>query len=192
MNSTQIADNLELTSPCYNRQPVTGEYSLSELPLCGKLNIRADSSQPQMVDAISKALSIAPPVVANTKATGESVEIYWMGPDEWLAHCPLEQTESVALELESQLAGLHHAVVDVSDYYTVLQFSGPQSEAVLRRGCPLDLHPGVFPAGSIAQTRFGHASILLDRQDEFTWNIQVRWTYAEYFWDYIVSAIEAL
>lgn len=192
MSNIQIAEHIELTSACYNRQPLTGEHSLHELPLCGKLSIRADSSQPQIVEAIGKALSFQPPLIANTKVSGELIQIFWMGPDEWLLHCPMDQIESISQQLERELEQMHHAVVDISDYYTVIQLSGTQSEAVLRRGCPLDLHPDVFPAGSISQTRFGHASVLLDRKEQHTWHIQIRWTYAEYFWDYIVSAIKAL
>jgi len=116
-----------------------------------------------------------------------------MGPNEWLLQCDLDQVSTISEKIRQQLGTLHHAVTDVSDYYTILQLSGPQSEALINRGCPQDLHPSVFPAGSITQTRFGHASILLDRQaDSATWQIQVRWTYAEYVWDYLVSAMEAL
>ncbi len=193
MNSVNTQANIELTSACYDRKPVTGEHTLQELPLSGKINIRGDSANAEIFSALEKAISITPPVIPNTKVSNDNVTVYWMGPDEWLLVCDIDQVSTISEKIRQHLGTLHHAVTDVSDYYTVLQLSGPQSEALINRGCPQDLHPSVFPAGSITQTRFGHASILLDRQaDETTWHIQVRWTYAEYLWDYLVSAMDAL
>ena len=193
MNSVNTQTITSLTSACYARTPVSGEHTLQELPLRGKINIRGDSANAEIFSALDQAISLTPPVIPNTKVSSDSITVYWMGPDEWLLLCDLEQAPIISEKIRQQLGTLHHAVTDVSDYYTTLQLSGPRSEELINRGCPQDLHTSVFPAGSITQTRFGHASILLDRQTDYsTWHIQVRWTYAEYVWDYLVSAMDAL
>lgn len=192
MTNTTTKD-LPRTSPCYARSAIEGTNSLREMDLNGKLNIRGDASEAKFVDAISQVLEMDLPISANSVNEHESQRLYCLGPDEWLLHCNLKNTDSLAQNLREKLAGVHCAVTEVSDYYTVLRLSGPDAEGLLRRGTPLDLHHSVFKHDHMTQTRFGHASILLHRlaEDE-AWDIQVRWTYAEYLWDYLVSAMRSL
>ncbi|MGI9318869.1 MAG: sarcosine oxidase subunit gamma [bacterium] len=184
---------LPRTSPCYDRAAVEGTHSLRQLNLKGKLNIRGNPGDPGFVSGIRLALDMDLPVSANTLNQHESMSLFWLGPDEWLLHCDLEQTTQLESRIRQSLKVSHFAVTEVSDYYTVLRLSGPDAEALLRRGTPLDLHIDAFGCDQIAQTRFGHATVLLHRLgDAESWDIQVRWTYAQYVWDYLVSAMEGL
>lgn len=186
-------DEIPRTSPCRARDRIEGTNSLREMDLVGKLNLRGDAGNAAFVAGVQAALGLEPPVRANTFNEDQSRRLFWLGPDEWLLHCDPDAAGALQESLARSLSGTHHAVTEVSDYYTVLRLSGPDAAAILRRGCPLDLHHEAFPAGNIAQTRFGHASVLLHRLgDGETWDIQVRWSYAEYVWDYLASAMRAL
>ncbi|NNE05101.1 MAG: hypothetical protein HKN15_05190 [Xanthomonadales bacterium] len=187
-------DNIpELTSACYARQPVDGPHSLRELPLEGKLNLRGNIADTEFTSAVDEVLGTKLPAAAHTSTEGASGRMVWLGPDEWQFCCDIDSADSLFQALRDRLGPVHSAVTEVSDYYTVLRLTGPDAEAILRRGCPLDLHPDKFTAGTITQTRFGHASILLQKNtDGESWEIQVRWTYAEYLWDYLVSAMKAV
>jgi len=192
MTSTSAID-LKRTSPCYDRSAIDGVHSLNELELKGKLNIRGNPNDPAFVRSLEEALEVTLPATSNSLHRNDSTKLFWLGPDEWLLHCELDQTAKLEQQIRQSLEGLHFAVTEVTDYYTVLRLSGPQSEALLRRGTPLDLHTSVFSPDSMAQTRFGHASVLLFRlSDGVSWDIQVRWTYAQYVWDYLVSAMDSL
>ncbi len=181
------------TSPCYAREPVEGSTVLREMKPRGKLNIRGEAQNPSFTQGIRSALGMALPLKANTYTEFQSLRLFWLGPDEWLLSCDLEDIGSWQDKLTQSLSGIHHALTEVSDYYTVLRLRGPDSTTLLRRGCPMDLHHEAFPSGNIAQTRFGHASVLLLHYgDGETWDIHVRWSYAEYVWDYLVSAMRAL
>ena len=80
-------------------------------------------------------------------------------------------------------------MTDVSDYYVVMRLSGPEARVVLAKGSPFDVHPRSFDVGACAQTRFANASILLRLVGEApTFDIQVRWSFAPYLWDYLVDA----
>jgi sarcosine oxidase subunit gamma len=62
---------------------------------------------------------------------------------------------------------------------------------VLAKGCPVDLHPRVFPSGSSAQTTLGLAAVVLlagDDPDEFV--VLVRQSFATYLADWLVDAAE--
>ena len=191
--TTSSSESINLTSPLYARQTIEGEHSLRQMGRKGKLNIRGDGGNPDFIQCVKDAIGIAPPTSPHQKTEKEDRILFWLGPNEWLLYCNLDSVETLEKDLKQQLKDIHHGIIEVSDYYTVVRLRGPQAEKIIRRGCPLDLHHSVFHAGDATQTRFGHASILLHKlSDGESWDIQVRWSYAEYLWDYLVSAIEAI
>lgn len=181
------------TSPLWNRDPISGRNTVAEQELCGKINIRGRTENRRFLTTLEKAIGLSLPLKPNTLSRSDDATCFWLGPDEWLLHCPLQKTNPLIESTRLKLAKQHHALVDVSDYYTVLRLEGPDSETLLAKACPLDLHRRQFPAETCAQTRFGNAGILLDRRGKSPcFDIQVRWSYAEYVWDYLVSAMKTL
>ncbi|MBX2883956.1 MAG: hypothetical protein KTR32_28645, partial [Granulosicoccus sp.] len=133
MTTMTIPADLELTSPCYARSAINGMHSLNELPLCGKLNLRGDSDNTLFTNAVSSVTGLELPTAPNTSNADLDSRLFWLGPDEWLLHCPIQNVEQKAASLESALGESHHSVTEVSDYYTVLRLSGPESENLIRR-----------------------------------------------------------
>jgi len=194
------------TSALANRAPVDGDIVLRELPPRGKINLRGDAGDGEFTAAAAVALGVALPVAANTVAVTDGVTVFWLGPDEWLIHCKLTDTDAWLQQLRARLTGMHYAATEVTDYFTVLELRGEQAAEVLARGCPLDLHPRAFPAGACAQTRFGNATVLLHKPaavdntvnntvdntvDSTVFRIQVRWSFAGYVWDYLTTVIDS-
>ena len=185
--------NPKTTSPAYDRATIEGTNSLQELPWSGKINLRGDPGNSRFLRKAGAVLELELPLAANTLTTSGERTAYWLGPDEWQFTCPIDELARLQQELEQALDGIHCAVTDVSDYYTVLELDGPDAAAQLARGCPLDLHPSAFATGRCAQTRMGHASVMLHKtSDTPTFRVQVRWSYTEYVWDYLVSALSGL
>jgi len=181
------------TSPLWDRPSVVGKNTLTELSICGKINIRGSVDNAHFLDSATQVFGLDLPLEPNTLASSGNSTCYWLGPDEWLLHCLIEESDSLIESGLSKLATIHHALVDVSDYYTVLRLEGPDSEILLGKACPLDLHLSQFPVESCAQTRFGNAGILLHRRGKAPFfDIQVRWSHAEYVWDYLARAMKAL
>jgi sarcosine oxidase subunit gamma len=184
---------IKTISPGYNRVRIDSDTSLMELPWCGKINLRGDPGNNRFVNKVEDVLGLDLPVEPNQCSKSEAGTIYWLGPDEWLVHCDLSGTQSKNRQLKTALEGIHSAVVDVTDYYTVLRLDGPDSTRLLSKGCPMDLHPDVFVKGTCSQTRFGNASILLHKTSKTpSYDIQERWSFTEYVWDYLVSGMAAL
>ncbi|MEV6156674.1 2Fe-2S iron-sulfur cluster-binding protein [Nonomuraea sp. NPDC052129] len=109
-----------------------------------------------------------------------------LGPDWWLV---TEDTEE------------RPGWVDVSGQRTVLELTGPGALDVLITGCPIDLHPAVFPGH--AQTLLGKAAVLLERfsdpegpegpegsEGEGGYRIYVRSSYAAYLAEWLLDALE--
>ena len=183
-NSTLIR-----TALC-DADPVSRTHTLAELPLSGKLNLRGNSDDEDFRQAVEGVLELALPIRANTTANNAERQLFWLGPDEWLVTMPLEQLASIAESLNTALGTQHAAVTEISDYYTTVEFRGPQAREVIRAASPLDIRPENFGPGQCAQTRFGHASILLWPVDETpSFRIQVRWSYAQYVYDYLADSM---
>jgi len=194
------------TSALANRVAIDGDIILRELPPRGKINLRGEAGDGEFTAAAAATLGVALPVAANTVAVTDGVTVFWLGPDEWLIHCKLTDTDAWLQQLRARLTGMHFAATEVTDYFTVLELRGEQAAEVLARGCPLDLHPRAFPAGACAQTRFGNATVLLHQPaavdntvtntvtntvDSTVFRIQVRWSFAGYVWDYLTTVIDS-
>ena len=184
---------LQTTSPACNLDPIAGRNNLREQPWRGKINLRGDPENRQFLANAESVLGIQLPLQPNTQHASADQTCYWTGPNEWLLHCRLSATGPIVKALKAKLRDTHFAVTEVTDYYTVLHLDGADSIALLSKACPLDLHPAKFTVGDCAQTRFGHASILLHKTgDTPAFDIQARWSYIEYVWNYLVSAMRAV
>jgi sarcosine oxidase subunit gamma len=84
-----------------------------------------------------------------------------LGPDEWLLVAPAGDSPDFAA-----LEGRHHSLVDVSHRYVAFAVEGDSAPLILAAGCPLDLHPDFFSAGSATRTLLGKAEIVLWRLGE--------------------------
>ncbi|MFI7420976.1 2Fe-2S iron-sulfur cluster-binding protein [Nonomuraea sp. NPDC049684] len=80
--------------------------------------------------------------------------------------------------------------VDVSGQRTILELSGPAAEDVLITGCPVDLHPDVFPGH--AQTLLGRAPVILERRAAGEYRIHVRSSFTAYLAEWLLDALLAL
>ncbi|MGE4218948.1 MAG: sarcosine oxidase subunit gamma [Alphaproteobacteria bacterium] len=131
------------------------------------------------------ALGVPPPVTPNTAAIGASATVLWLAPDEWLVVAADMPSEA----LSRSLAGLHAAVVDVSDAFAAIRMSGTRVPDILAAGCSLDLHPRVF--SGVGRTLLGKADVLLHGIGDagtIVFDVYVARSYADYLWRWLRSA----
>lgn len=110
-----------------------------------------------------KVAGIALDAPINTVGSDGEVWIARLGPDEWLVGGPEADADLLQGRIHEALAGLPHALVDVSHRNVGIDVSGRQAAAVLNAGCPLDLSEAAFPPGSATRTLLGKAEIVLIR-----------------------------
>jgi sarcosine oxidase subunit gamma len=61
------------------------------------------------------------------------------------------------------------------------EIGGPDARELLESGCPIDLHPRAFHAGSCAQTLLGRTGVLLHQvSDEPRYRLWVRPSFTRY------------
>lgn len=184
-------DNPNTQTALTKAAPISSEHTLCEAALCGKINLRGNIDKANFRQAVDATLGVSLPEGANTVSNTNGNNIFWLGPDEWLAHVPLASLDKTITALRENLAGQHVAITDVSDYYSVIELSGPQARDIIACASPFDIRPNIFPVGQCAQTRFGHASILLWPLNEVpSFRVQIRWSYAQYVYGYLSESIQ--
>ncbi|MYZ50054.1 sarcosine oxidase subunit gamma, partial [Propylenella binzhouense] len=119
-------------------------------------------------------------------AEGETAWL-WMGPDEWMLVAPPAEGGGRAAAVGAALGAVRHQLVDVGDYYAVIELAGPMARDLLAKLTTLDLHPRAFRPGACAGSVFGRVNALLWlKGDEgppgpVFW-LFVRWSHADYLW----------
>ncbi len=105
------------------------------------------------------------------------------------AHITLEQGDIVA---KAPAGGLRGATIFLGGRFgsTVLGTANVLSAAVLAKGTPVDLHPGVFPVGKSALTQMAHVGAHLTRVGEDAFDLSVFRGFAESFWEWITEQAE--
>jgi len=170
---------------------------LAEKPLPAAVNLRGDAADPAFVAALREALGVEPPTAPNTTATGGSVTLLWLGPDEWLAverAATPEAEMRLASKLRGALGDLHAAVTEVGEQYASIHIAGNHARDVIAKGCPLDLHPRVFGGpGHCAQSHLSKASIILHQVSDApeagpAFDLYVRRSFSDYLWRWLEDA----
>lgn len=151
-----------------------------ELAFPSQLDVRIDPAT---------AATLGFPTEPNTVTIAGDRDVLWLGPNEWLVVGGPGTAGAVEAELESSLAGHHHAVVDVSANRTVIELTGPSRHDLLSSACPIDLHPRSWGNGRCAQSVFGAAPILLQEREGAT-RLFVRPSFARYVVDLLLAAAQ--
>lgn len=160
-----------------------GALRMEERTRIGKVVFRADPGGPA-AKAFEQAAGVALPTEPNTTASAKDRLVLWLGPNEWMVHCPEAGTGALVKSIAKATEGMHAAAVDVSAQHTVIRIGGPHARDALAHGSPLDTHPSVLQAGRCAQTRLDTAAILLHKVDDTpVFDIQVCWSFAEHVWN---------
>ncbi len=165
-----------------------GALSLEERPLSGKVSLRGNAGDSAFVEALSARFSGALPTQVGQRVESGQASLWCLGPDEWRLQCELDAVEDTLAQLRDAFGQCHASAVDVSDYYTELALSGQATRDVLAKLTPLDVSAEGFPAGSQAATRMAKCSVLLHMVRDDQAVLCVRWSHAEYLWDYLCEA----
>ncbi len=105
----------------------------------------------------------------------------WQGPDEYLLlDTATDAAADLAASLEAVLAGVPHALVDVSHRQIAVELSGAHAADLLSGACPLDLDLGAFPVGMCTRTVFAKADILLWRTARERFHVEVWRSFGDY------------
>jgi sarcosine oxidase subunit gamma len=160
---------------------------IREVPFLTMVGLRAVRGT-AAAHQIETRLGVSLPSACGAVATGEGVSVLWLSPDEYLGVSdkqPAELTSSLVEALENEPG----SVIDLSANRTTLELSGPSARAVLEKGCPLDLHPREFTAGTAYVTLIGSVPVILWKVEEGTYRILPRSSFADFLGRWLLDAM---
>lgn len=182
-------------SPLEHREPLEGEggaVRMSEAPLMAKFILRAVPEE--AVEKLRGALGLGLPFDPLTSSRSGETAFLWMGPDEWMLVTLADNADATLKAAQGALAGIHHQLVAVGDYYTIIELAGPKARDLLMKLTTLDMHPRAFTPGTVAGALFGRANAMVwqigDDAEEGgpVFRLFVRWSMADYLWCLMAEA----
>ncbi|MBK8631520.1 MAG: sarcosine oxidase gamma subunit [Sphingomonadales bacterium] len=157
-----MADALLRCEPVPAAPAAYSGVTITLAPPMRRWSLRAKSRQ-----ALETHLGLSLP-----RKIGETLgDIACLGPDEWL-------WRAVDVEPKETGAGLPLSVVDVSERSVGIILEGHAARAMLNAGCPLDLER--FAVGRMTRTIYEGVEIILSRESETRWSVDVWRSFAEH------------
>lgn len=180
----------EMTLPLAKLEHTAGEMKLSTKSR-GVLTIRGDQEQSGFSDWFKSHFNVDCPKVGET-VRGQSLCLYWQGPDQLLLCCEdYDTAQEWLVKLENSRPETPWvSVIDTSDYYCTICLEGKRGFDILRQGSPYDF--ASLTKGRAILTGFQHANILVDHADENRLEVMVRTSFSRYLWDHLVYASNQL
>ena len=154
-------------SPLAYKIPINSDnISLQQNEFIGKLNLRVKENNLKAREVVEKHFNYNLPKLSGEVSGNDEGRVLWLGPNEYLILCSDENKSNIINNLKEKLKESFYALTDVSDYYLTMRLSGPKSIEVLSK-----------------------ATVLIDRlSDEPVFDISVRWSFAEYLWDWLADS----
>ncbi|MCP4319172.1 MAG: sarcosine oxidase subunit gamma [Hyphomicrobiales bacterium] len=151
-----------------------------------RLALRA---RPEALASLSKALGVKLPEKPKTSTRATAVKAKgrraaWIGPDEWLV---IDENGADLLAACDGVDGVFSAV-DVSNRNTAIIVSGAGAEATISAGCPQNLSMDVFPVGACSRTLLGKTEIILLREAEDVFRVEVWRSFSAYAFAFLADS----
>jgi len=163
--------------------------ALAKATIATSWNVQGDPSRAPFVDCVRRQFGVALPLAPCTTSRTDALAALWLGPTSWLL---VAGGASPLTDLRAKRDALNEAgaaLFDVSAGRTAWTLSGPHAADVLAKGCPLDVHPRAFRAGTCAQSVYGHVNVLVDRRDDTpTFTLLVAQSFARDAWHALCEA----
>jgi sarcosine oxidase subunit gamma len=157
--------------------------ALDLAPPAARFNLRID---PVSAEAASRAFGLALPDAIGRQARRGGRAALRLGPDEWSLWAPEGEAEAVEAAFAAIDGDAPHSLVDVSDRETAISLDGARSAELLSVGCPIDLDALAVGAGT--RTVFEGVQVVLRREAETRWTLEVGRSFAPFVWELLVLA----
>jgi sarcosine oxidase, subunit gamma len=165
-----MSEVLTRAEPAPTTPFVADGVTISLAPPMARFSLRARQGQ-----ALETLLGVKVP----KKIGATEGSIVCLGPDEWLMRAPAGTNIPMG-------AGLAIAVTDVSERSVCLIVEGPKAAQVIMSGCPQDLDH--FPVGKASRTLYETVEIILIREAEDRFHVEVWRSFASWLWTALTEA----
>jgi sarcosine oxidase, subunit gamma len=165
-----MSEVLLRTEPVSDEPFVGKGVTISLAPPIARYSLRARQAQ-----ALETVLKVKLP----KKIGATEGEIAWLGPDEWL----MRTQAGTAIPIGE---GLPIAITDISERALCFIVEGPRVATTIMSGCPLDLDQ--FAVGRATRTIYETVEIILIREAEDRFHVEVWRSFAPWLWTALTTA----
>jgi sarcosine oxidase subunit gamma len=165
-----MSDLLLRTDPVSAQPFAAHGVTIRLAPPMARYSLRARQAQ-----ALETVLQVKLPKKIGATEGG----IACLGPDEWLMRVAAGTTLPAG-------KGLPIAITDVSERALCFIIEGPRAAEILMSGCPLDLDH--FAVGRATRTIFETVEIILIREAEYRFHVEVWRSFAPWLWTALTKA----
>lgn len=165
-----MSDALIRAEPVESTPYVAAGVTITFAPPMARYSLRARQAQ-----TLATLLGVRVPEKIGATEGG----IACLGPDEWLMRAEAGTTVSMG-------AGLAVSVTDVSERSVCFIIDGPRAVEMLSTGCPLDLQR--FAVGRCTRTIFESVEIILIRENQEQFHVEVWRSYSLWLWTALTTA----
>lgn len=166
-----MSETLTRAEPVPTTPFAAQDVTISLAPPLARYSLRARQGQ-----ALETLLGVKVPKKIGATQGG----VACLGPDEWLLRTEAGTRISTG-------EGLPVSVTDVSERSICLIVEGPGAAQLLMTGCPLDLDH--FAAGRATRTIFETVEIILIRETEERFHVEVWRSFASWLWTALTTAV---
>ena len=159
----------------------------------GLLWLRVRPDDAAVTGAIASVLGAPLPSIPNTTARLADGRLCWLGPDEWLVDIAGERADQLLASLHTATRGRLALIVAIGEGRACLSVTGTAAIDVLRKGCPLDLHPSAFARDACARTVLGRVGVfIVCIEPGAAYHVVVDRSYADPLWHWLAEAAREL
>ena len=157
----------------------SGYVKVSEKTAVGMLTVRGDFRSSKFKTFFTKAVGTKLPKEREVILARNNVA--WMSPDELLILCDYGDVSNLIQNLQIELKGQHHMLVNVSDARALFEVSGSGIREVIAKLAPVNI--ATLEIGEIRRTRFSQIAAAFWLTSETSLSIICFSSVADYMFD---------
>jgi len=154
------------------------------------IHLEGPAADEAFLKAVEQALGFALPLAPGTSVAAGPAAALWTGPNRWLLPMPDDNGNELLPDLSVSLIGRRGGLTELGHARTVIRLSGRDARALLSKGCPLDLHPSVFPPGSVAGSILAALTVTLHHSEDGAFDLYVFRSFGLALWEWLQEAGE--
>ncbi len=163
---------------------------LSVLPARAIVRLQLGARSQKTVNSL-KVAGRPMPVAMNTWS-GDDPVFCRIAPDTWLLLSALHEASEIVPAVRTGCGRRSYAVTDVSDSLVTLWIEGADAQALLARGCGLDLSAGAFGNQACTRTRLAQLPVVLRRATPERFECVVDRSSAQWLYDWMLDAVAGI
>lgn len=152
--------------------------AIRALDNCSRFNLRIAPSD--LAAAAAAWGSDLPAAIGEATATSSGRLAACIGPDEWFLIAPLSDQEAIETAFADLYTTTIHSLVDVGHREVGIAVEGPEAAEALQSCIAADV--AVMPVGSARRTIIDRVQIILFREAEDRFRIEVWHSFADHVW----------